>query len=125
MIVIMLGAPGTGKGTVGGLLSESLNIPHISSGEIFRGYIKEDDELGRELKKYVSKGKLVPDDLTIKILERRLQEPDAKNGYILDGFPRTINQAEKYDELLSKLGKDLGIVIYIDIDKELQNALNY
>lgn len=113
MIIIMLGAPGTGKGTVGGLLSDYLKIPHISSGEIFRGYIKEDDELGKELKKYVSSGKLVPDDLTIKILERRLQEPDAINGYILDGFPRTVHQAECLDKLLKE--KNLSVEVAVNL----------
>lgn len=118
MIIIMLGAPGTGKGTVGGLLSEYLNIPHISSGEIFRGYIKDDDELGKELKKYVSSGKLVPDDLTIKILERRLKEPDTVNGYILDGFPRTVEQAEALDELLKKSNLEVDVAVNLSLSDD-------
>lgn len=113
MIIIMLGAPGTGKGTVGGLLSDYLKIPHISSGEIFRGYIKEDDELGNELKKYVSSGKLVPDELTIRILEKRLQEPDTANGYILDGFPRTVDQAKALDKLLEQ--KNLSVEVAVNL----------
>ena len=119
MIIIMLGAPGTGKGTVGGLLSEYLKIPHISSGEIFRGYIKDDDELGKELKSYVSEGKLVPDELTIKILERRLHEPDTSNGYILDGFPRTVHQAECLDKLLEsqKLNVDVAVNLSLSDDE--------
>lgn len=94
MMIIMLGAPGTGKGTVGNLLAEKLQIPHISSGEIFRSYINSDDEIGKEVKSYVSEGKLVPDELTIRILEKRLQEPDTQKGCILDGYPRTVVQAE-------------------------------
>lgn len=118
MIIIMLGAPGTGKGTVGGLLAEYLKIPHISSGEIFRGYIKEDDDLGKELKKYVSEGKLVPDELTIKILEKRLQEKDTMNGYILDGFPRTVYQAECLDRLLERKNDAVSVAVNLSLSDD-------
>ena len=125
MIIIMLGAPGTGKGTVGGLLSKDLNIPHISSGEIFRGYIKEDEELGRELKRYVSSGSLVPDELTIKILKRRLQESDTINGYILDGFPRTVHQAECLDKLLEDNNKHVEVAINLSLsDDEIVDRIS-
>ena len=125
MIIIMLGAPGTGKGTVGGLLSEYLKIPHISSGEIFRGYIKGDEELGKELKKYVSSGKLVPDELTIEILKRRLQEEDTLNGYILDGFPRTVHQAECLDKLLKEKNQYVDVAVNLSLsDDEIVDRIS-
>lgn len=115
MIIIMLGAPGTGKGTVGSLLSEKLNIPHISSGEIFRSYIKKCDNLGREIEEYISKGVLVPDELAIKIIEKRLSEPDTKNGMILDGYPRNINQAIQLDKLLDSNNKKIDIAVDLSL----------
>lgn len=125
MIVIMLGAPGTGKGTVGNLLAQKLNIPHISSGEIFRSYIKDDDEIGREVKCYVSEGKLVPDELTIRILEKRLQEPDAEKGCILDGYPRTIAQAESLDKLLKIQGKSVKVAVNLSLsDDEIVDRIS-
>ena len=125
MIVIMLGAPGTGKGTVGNLLAQELNIPHISSGEIFRSYIKDDDEIGREVKSYVSEGKLVPDELTIRILEKRLQEPDAEKGCILDGYPRTIAQAESLDNLLKSQNKKVKVAVNLSLsDDEIVDRIS-
>ena len=94
MIIIMLGAPGTGKGTVAKLLQEELEIKQVSTGDIFRKNIKEKTEIGILAEKYISKGDLVPDDVTIKIIEERLNEDDLQNGAILDGFPRTIRQEE-------------------------------
>ena len=122
MIIIMLGAPGTGKGTVGNLLANKLNIPHISSGEIFRSYINDEDEIGKQVKEYVSEGKLVPDELTIKLLEKRLQEPDTKNGCILDGYPRSLEQAEKLELINAKVDGNEEVsfkAIYFDIDTEI------
>lgn len=118
MIVIMLGAPGTGKGTVGNLLANKLKIPHISSGEIFRNYINCQNEIGEEVKSYVLAGKLVPDDLTIKLLEKRLQEPDTKNGCILDGYPRTVVQAESLDKLLSKQNRVVKVAINLNLSDD-------
>ena len=118
MIIIMLGAPGTGKGTVGNLLANKLNIPHISSGEIFRSYIKEDDEIGKQVKEYISEGKLVPDELTIKILEKRLQEPDTKKGCILDGYPRTVVQAESLDKLLKEQNKAVKVAVNLSLSDD-------
>lgn len=111
MIIIMLGAQGTGKGTVAGLISESLEIPQISTGDIFRKNISEKTSLGIEADKYMSKGDLVPDEITVPMIENRLKFDDAKNGAILDGFPRTIKQAEILDEMLSKIGKKVDLVI--------------
>lgn len=114
----MLGAPGTGKGTVGNLLAEKLGIPHISSGEIFRSYIKSDDEIGKQVKNYISEGKLVPDELTIRILEKRLQEPDTKNGCILDGYPRTVMQAESLETLLKKENRAVKVAINLSLSDD-------
>lgn len=125
MIIIMLGAPGTGKGTVGNLLAEKLDIPHISSGEIFRSYIKTDEEIGKEINAYVSQGKLVPDDLTIKILEKRLCERDTNNGYILDGYPRTVIQAQNLDKLLQKQKKKVEIAVNLNLpDDEIVDRIS-
>ncbi len=118
MIIIMLGAPGTGKGTVGNLLALKLKIPHISSGEIFRAYINSDDEIGKEVKSYVSEGKLVPDELTIRILEKRLQEPDIQNGCILDGYPRTARQAESLDTLLKAQKRSVKVAVNLSLSDD-------
>lgn len=118
MIIIMLGAPGTGKGTVGNLLAQKLKIPHISSGEIFRAYINSDDEIGKEVKSYVSEGKLVPDELTIRILEKRLQEPDIQNGCILDGYPRTARQAESLDTLLKAQKRSVKVAVNLSLSDD-------
>ena len=111
MIIIMLGAQGTGKGTVAGLISEATGIPQISTGDIFRKNISEKTKLGIEADKYISKGELVPDDITVPMVDDRLSWDDAKEGAILDGFPRTIEQAEKLDEILEKKGKKVDLVI--------------
>lgn len=111
MNIIMLGAPGTGKGTVAAILKEKLEIPHVSSGDIFRECITKKDDLAKELDSYLSKGALVPDELTIRIIETRLAEPDMQKGVILDGFPRTIEQAKELDNFFAKTGKKVDIVI--------------
>lgn len=111
MIIIMLGGPGTGKGTVASILSQSLDIPQISTGDIFRKAISEKRPLGIEAEKYISQGNLVPDDITIKIVEERLKEDDTKNGIILDGFPRTEKQAIALNDFLESQGKKVDIAI--------------
>lgn len=111
MYVVMLGKPGSGKGTVGRMLSEQLGIIHISSGDLFRSYIKKAGEIGKEIEKYVSKGNLVPDDLAIALVEKRLEEQDCKNGVILDGFPRTIEQAKELDKFLKKRNEKVDIAV--------------
>ena len=118
MIIIMLGAQGTGKGTVAGLLSKSLNIPQISTGDIFRKNNREKTKLGIEADKYISKGELVPDNITVPMIEDRLKCEDAKNGAILDGFPRTIEQAEELDKMLRKMEKEVNLVINLITPKE-------
>ncbi len=118
MILIMLGAQGTGKGTVAGLISKETGLPQISTGDIFRKNISEKTPLGIEADKYISKGELVPDEVTVPMVEDRLTWEDAKNGAILDGFPRTIEQAEKLDEMLSKKGNKVDLVVNLVTPRE-------
>lgn len=118
MIIMMLGAQGTGKGTVAELISKALNIPQISTGDIFRANISENTPLGIEANKYISEGILVPDEITVPMVEDRLNWEDAKSGAILDGFPRTIEQAKKLDEILDKTGKKVDLVINLVTPKE-------
>lgn len=118
MNIIMLGAPGTGKGTIASILTEKLGIPQVSTGDIFRKHIKEGTELGKMAESYISKGALVPDDVTIGLVENRLEEKDVENGIILDGFPRTVKQAEELDKLLEKKGKKVDMVINLTTPEE-------
>lgn len=118
MIIIMLGAQGTGKGTVAGILQERIGIPQISTGDIFRKNIKEQTPLGIEANKYISKGNLVPDEITVPMVVDRLNMEDAKEGAILDGFPRTIEQAKKLDEILAKSGKKVDLVVNLTTPRE-------
>ena len=111
MNIIMMGAQGTGKGTVAGILKDKLNIPHISTGEIFRKNIKEGTELGKIATKYADEGKLVPDEVTNNMVKNRLNEEDCKNGFILDGYPRNIAQAEELDKMLSEKNEKVDIVV--------------
>lgn len=118
MIIIMLGAPGTGKGTVATILQDKLNIKQVSTGDIFRKEIKEQTELGKLADSYISKGQLVPDDVTINIVKERLEQDDVKNGIILDGFPRTIVQAQELDKILEKENKKVDLVINLTTPDE-------
>ena len=122
MKIIMLGAPGAGKGTQAKMIAEKYSIPHISTGDIFRANIKGGTELGMEAKKYMDQGQLVPDELTVKILLDRVAKDDCKNGYVLDGFPRTIPQAEALDKALSELGDAVDYAIDVDVPDE--NIIN-
>ena len=118
MIIIMLGAPGTGKGTVGKMLSRSLNLVHISSGELFRSYTKKAGKIGKEIESYISKGNLIPDELAIKLVEQRLLEKDCKNGVILDGFPRTVAQAEELDNFLKQHNSKIDIAVELKLSDQ-------
>lgn len=118
MYIVMLGKPGSGKGTVGKMLSERLGIIHISSGELFRSYIKRAGEIGKKIDEYVSKGNLVPDNLAIELVEKRLSEPDCKNGVILDGFPRTVVQAEELNEFLKNKNKKIDIAVELRLSDQ-------
>ena len=118
MKLIMLGAPGAGKGTQAKMIAERYDIPHISTGDIFRANIKNGTELGMEAKKHMDQGLLVPDDLTVKILLDRVAQPDCKNGYVLDGFPRTIPQAEVLDKALAEMGEAIDYAVNVDVPDE-------
>ena len=118
MKIVMLGAPGAGKGTQAELIAEAYNIPHISTGDIFRANIKNNTELGKKAKEYMDKGLLVPDELTCDLVVDRLSQDDAKNGYVLDGFPRTIPQAEALTEALKKRNEAIDFALDVDVPDE-------
>ena len=118
MKIIMLGAPGAGKGTQAIMIAEKYDIPHISTGDIFRANIKNNTPLGVEAKKYMDQGQLVPDELTVKILLDRVAKEDCKNGYVLDGFPRTIPQAQVLEDALSKLDDKIDFAIDVNVPDE-------
>lgn len=122
MKIVMLGAPGAGKGTQAKMIAEKYGIPHVSTGDIFRANIKNGTELGKEAKQYMDQGKLVPDELTVKILLDRVAQDDCKNGYVLDGFPRTIPQANVLDEALTKLGDRIDYAVNVDVPDD--NIIN-
>ncbi|MGR9047890.1 adenylate kinase [Halobacillus litoralis] len=118
MNLILMGLPGAGKGTQAEKIVEKYDIPHISTGDMFRLAIKEGTALGKEAKSYMDKGELVPDEVTIGIVRERLSKPDCKKGFLLDGFPRTIAQAEALENLLTDMEESLDYVLHIDVPKE-------
>ena len=118
MKIVMLGAPGAGKGTQAKMIAAKYQIPHISTGDIFRANIKNGTELGKKAKSYMDQGLLVPDELTVDLVIDRLAQDDCKNGYILDGFPRTIPQAEALDAALAKLGEKMDYAIDVHVPDE-------
>ncbi len=118
MIIVMLGAPATGKGTVASILSERLNIPQISTGDIFRKNISDKTELGKIAEEYISKGNLVPDEITINMVKNRLNESDAQKGAILDGFPRTIPQADALEKILADKKMKIDMVLNLSTPRE-------
>lgn len=119
MKIILLGAPGAGKGTVAKLLSDYDGSVQISTGDILRAEVKARSPLGEEAKSYMDRGDLVPDNLILKMMEERLQRPDCERGFILDGFPRTLHQAEALDQLLERLGIRLDLVVNLDVPKDV------
>ena len=122
MKIVMLGAPGAGKGTQAKKISAKYNIPHISTGDIFRANIKEGTELGKKAKEYMDQGLLVPDELVLDLIVDRLGKDDCKKGYVLDGFPRTIPQAEALEKALGKQGQKIDYALDIDVPDE--NIIN-
>ena len=118
MNLILLGGPGAGKGTQAKKLIDKYHVPQISTGDILRAAVKEGTEMGKKAKEYMDAGKLVPDEVVIGIIKDRLAQPDAKKGFILDGFPRTVPQAEALDKVLSDLGTKIDHVVSIDVDEE-------
>ena len=118
MYIILLGAQGSGKGTQAELLSQTLGVPHIASGDLFRKAIDEKTELGIKAKAYIDRGELVPDDLTVTMVVKRLEEPDCSQGVLFDGFPRTVTQAEVLDKGLQEVGKQIDLAIYLQVLRE-------
>ena len=118
MNLILMGLPGAGKGTQAEMIEEKYATPHISTGDMFRLAIKEQTDLGKQAKAYMDEGALVPDEVTNGIVEERLAMDDCNEGFLLDGFPRTIPQAEALDEIMGKLGKEINYVIHVDVPAE-------
>lgn len=124
MNIILMGLPGAGKGTQASEIVKKFPIPHISTGDMFRKAIKEETELGKEAKSYMDRGELVPDEVTVGIVKERISEDDAKKGFLLDGFPRTIEQAEALNNIMSELDRNIDAVINIEVpEEELMNRL--
>ncbi|EIW9441613.1 adenylate kinase [Listeria monocytogenes] len=119
MKLVLMGLPGAGKGTQAEQIVEKYNIPHISTGDMFRAAMKNNTELGRKAKSFMDNGDLVPDEVTNSIVRERLSEDDAKDGFLLDGFPRTVEQAQELENILSDLGTELDAVINIDVEKDV------
>ena len=124
MNIILMGVPGAGKGTQASEIVKKFPIPHISTGDMFRKAIKDETDLGKEAKSYMDRGELVPDEVTVGIVKERISEDDAKKGFLLDGFPRTIDQAEALNDIMSELGRNIDAVINIEVpEEELMNRL--
>lgn len=117
--LVLMGLPGAGKGTQAAMIVEKYGIPHISTGDMFRAAIKEGTELGKKAKKFMDEGQLVPDEVTIGIVRERLAKEDCKKGFLLDGFPRTVPQAEALDNILNEMNRGIDYVIHIDVDREI------
>lgn len=118
MRLILFGPPGAGKGTQAEAISETFSLPHIATGDIFRNNVKNETDLGRQAKKYMDKGELVPDDVVIAMVKERISRGDAADGFLLDGFPRTVSQAEALDEALSADGTSIDAVLRLLVDDE-------
>ena len=118
MNIVLFGPPGSGKGTQAKLLAERYGVPHISTGDILRGNLNNETKLGLEAKTYMDKGELVPDDVLIGLIKDRLSDSDCASGFLLDGYPRTLPQAEALSKILSELGKNLDVVLNIDVPDE-------
>ncbi|MEU8979120.1 adenylate kinase [Streptomyces sp. NPDC048309] len=118
MRIVLVGPPGAGKGTQAAFLAKNLSIPHISTGDLFRANISRQTELGKLAKSYMDKGELVPDEVTIAMAKDRMEQPDAENGFLLDGFPRNVKQAEALDAMLSAEGMKLDAVLDLEVPED-------
>lgn len=119
MYLVMLGAPGAGKGTQAKKIAQALSLVHISTGDLFRENLKNETELGKLAQQYMNKGELVPDDVTVRMVEERLSRSDCKNGAVLDGFPRNPDQARAFDAMLAKMGHQINLVPFIKVPDEV------
>lgn len=115
MFIVLLGAPGAGKGTQATVISQKMKVPHLATGDLFRQAVQKGTKLGQIVKEYMEKGLLAPDEITIQVVSERLNEPDCKNGCLLDGFPRTIEQAKALDKALAERGKTLDMGLYVEV----------
>lgn len=115
--ILLIGGPGAGKGTQAQVLGEKLGLPQVASGDLFRDNLKRETPLGRQAKQYMDRGELVPDDVTVAMIRERLRQPDAARGAVLDGFPRTIPQAQALDALLAEFGGRVDVVLYVQVDE--------
>ncbi|MFD7627075.1 adenylate kinase [Streptomyces sp. NPDC059851] len=118
MRIVLVGPPGAGKGTQAAFLAKNLSIPHISTGDLFRANISKNTELGRRAKEFMDAGKLVPDEITVGMAKDRMEQPDAVNGFLLDGFPRNVSQAEALDEMLQTSGMKLDAVLDLEVEED-------
>lgn len=118
MNIILIGAQGSGKGTQAEMLAQALGVPHVASGDLFRKEIDAKTETGLRAREYIDRGKLVPDDLTVKMILNRLKQPDCKPGVLMDGFPRTLAQAEALDKNLQEVGRQIDAVVYLNVPRE-------
>lgn len=124
MITIIFGPPGSGKGTQAAIISERFQLPHISTGEILRDEVAAGSELGREVAPIMEGGELIPDDMMVRVIEHRIAQPDAEPGVLLDGFPRTVPQAEALDGMLERTGREIGVVLFFDVpESELSKRI--
>ena len=124
MITIIFGPPGSGKGTQAAIISERFQLPHISTGEILRDEVAAGSELGREVAPIMEGGELIPDDMMVRVIEHRIAQPDAGPGVLLDGFPRTVPQAEALDGMLERTGREIGVVLFFDVpESELSKRI--
>jgi adenylate kinase len=124
MITVLFGPPGSGKGTQAAIISERYGLPHISTGQMLRDEVEADSELGREVAPIMRSGGLIPDDTMVRVIEHRLSQPDAEPGVLLDGFPRTVPQAEELDAMLERTGREIGVVLFFDVpESELSKRI--
>ena len=119
MRIVLLGPPGAGKGTQAVQLAAHFGVPHVSSGDILRFVVAWETEIGQKAKEYMEAGELVPDEMVLELLKIRLEQPDAREGFVLDGFPRTLPQAEEFDKVLAEIGQAIDVVVYFNVPDEL------
>jgi adenylate kinase len=118
VITILFGPPGSGKGTQAEIISERFSLPHVSTGQMLRDEVDAGTELGREVGPIMESGGLIPDDMMVRIIENRLSQPDAQQGVLLDGFPRTVPQAKELDDMLERTGREIGVVLFFDVPED-------